>query len=80
MSFFKKFFLVRMVYPYLDLKPTSLYFCALPKGQTLGKYLLNFLKVMLSCSTSGKMASFLVRQYSEHDVHMTLFSNGQSTY
>ena len=34
---------------------------------------------MLSCSTSGKIASYLVWQYSEHDVHVTFISNVQST-
>ena len=55
-----------MVFPCLHFKATPLNFCAFTKGATLSKYFLNFLKVMLFCSTSGKMASFLVRPYSEY--------------
>ena len=48
-----------------------LIFCALAKGRTLRKYLANFLKVMLTSSTSGKMEAILVGQRWEHDVHST---------
>ena len=54
-------------------------FVPFEKGLTLSKYSLNMLKVMLSCSTSSKIASFLVRQYSEQDVHLTSILNVQFT-
>ena len=79
MRFCKRFILVKMVFPCLHFKATPLNFCALTKAATVDNFFfLNFLKVMLFCSTSGKMASFLVRPYSKHDVHIMSVSNVQS--
>ena len=52
-------------------------YVSLQKEQFIA-FFFNFLKDMLFCSTSGKMASFLIRLYSEHDVHITAISNVQS--
>ena len=65
--------------PCLHFKATPFNCCACAKGWILGKHILMFFKVMLFCSTSGKMASFLVRQCSENEVHVTSILNVQST-
>ena len=58
---------MKMVYPCLTFKATHLNFYALVKEQTPSKFFIGFLKMMLFCSISDKMASFLDRKYPEYD-------------
>ena len=70
-----------MVFPCLTFKATPLNFYALEKGQTLSKPILTFSENHAGfVPISGKMASFLVRKYSETDVQVTSISNVQSTF
>ena len=65
----------------LTFKPIPLNFYALEKGQTLSKSILSFSENhAVFFSFPVKMACFLVRKYSEHDVQVTSILNVQSTF